>query len=653
MEELNVVKNEYGTEQIEELSGLSAIQKRPGMYIGSTSQRGINHLIFEGIDNSFDEFLAGYGKDIYIQIKSDCSVRIEDHGRGIPVGPHHKWKNLDGTPMDTLTGVLTKIHAGGKFNKEDSGYACSSGLHGVGIKAANALSDLFIATVKRDGKIYQQKFSKGEPLNNIEIIGNCNIKDTGTIIEYHPDKDIFKLTLEPNCKDLQNRIDELASLNAGVKVHYKNEITNIDKTYYYEDGIIGYTKRLVNQTKLLFDEPFYVKGNYQLPNNKIIMVEVSFIYDDDEKPSETIKTFANNINTYEGGFHLQGFRNEYRKQMNKFIADNKLSDETIELKYLLDGIYAVVSIKVPEAEFEGQTKTKLGNAEAQSAVEEVLRAAFESTFLTNKDFKVILETIAVRSIKVKEAEEAARKARASARKAGNISRMALPGKLADCANKSGYSELFIVEGDSAGGSAKNARYREFQAILPLWGKIQNTEKTDFDKMMDSEKIQVLIAALGAGVGKNFDIKKLRYDKIILMADADDDGSHIRALLLTFFYNHMPEVLKEGMIYSACPPLYKIVKGKQNIYIMDDQGLKDYKAKNGSKIEVQRFKGLGEMNFEQLKETTMDPLTRTLKRITLDDAEKAANIFDICMGKRADLRREFIEANAYRVNLKFL
>jgi len=647
-----VVETEYGVEQIDSLEGLEAVRKRPGMYIGSTSQRGVTHLVWEVADNSFDEYVAGFGKEITLHVAKDCTVTTIDHGRGMPVGPHPKWKNPDGTPMETLTGLFTKLHAGGKFNASDSGYKVSAGLHGVGIKAVNALSDKLVVTVKKNGKIYQQEFSKGSPVHDVKVIGICDKNDSGTTVSYHPDPSIFKITLEPNCKDLQNRIDELASLNAGVKVHYKNDITGVDKTYCYEDGIIGYTKRLVANSKLLYDEPFYMKGNYQLPSGKIIMVEIAFVHDDEEKPNETIKTFANNINTYEGGFHLQGFRNEYKKQINKYITDHKLSDDTIELKYLLDGIYSVVSVKVPEAEFEGQTKTKLGNAEVQTAVEEVIKAAFETKFFNNKDYKAILEALSMRAIKVKEAEEAARKARAIARKAGKTARMSLPGKLADCSNKSGYSELFLVEGDSAAGSAKQGRYREFQAILPLRGKVLNTEKSDFEKMIKSEAITNIIAALGGGIGKDFNINKVRYDKVVIMTDADDDGSHIRALLLTFFYNYMPELIKDGRVFIACPPLYKVLKGKTSVYLKDDHELKEYKQKYG-KVEVNRFKGLGEMDYEQLKETTMDPATRTLKQITLEDAEKAANVFAICMGGQADLRREFIEANAYRVNLNFL
>lgn len=651
-EDLTKVTNSYGTEQIDSLDGLEAVRKRPGMYIGSTSQKGVTHLVWEVTDNCFDEFLAGYGQEIEILVKKDSSVIVIDHGRGIPVGPHHKWKNPDGTPQDTLTGILTRLHAGGKFNGADSGYKVSGGLHGVGTKAVNALSKLFIATVKRNGNIYQQKFSKGKPITEIQIIGNCDVNDTGTIIEYHPDPEIFKITLEPNCKDLQNRIDELASLNAGIKVIYKNEITGINKEYHYEDGIVGYTKRMLQDKSSLYDEPFYIKGDYTLENGKIIMVEVAFIHDDEEKPSETIKSFANNINTYEGGFHLQGFRNEYRKQINELAIANKLTSNNIEIKYLLDGIYAVVSVKVPEAEFEGQTKTKLGNSEAQDAVETIIRNQFKDIVLDKNNY-AILETIITRAVKVKEAEEAARKARANARKANKTAKMALPGKLADCSNKNGYTELFVVEGDSAAGSAKSGRYREFQAILPLKGKVLNTEKADFEKMIKAESVTNIIAAMGAGVGENFDIKKCRYDKFIIMTDADDDGAHIKSLLLTLIYNYMRPLLDNEMVYVTMPPLYRVVKNKQSIYLKDDHELKEFRRKNpNAKYTIQRFKGLGEMNYQQLKETTMDPLTRVLKKVTIKDAERAQEAFNICMGSQAELRREFIEANAHKVNMDF-
>lgn len=648
-EDITKVNSEYGTEQIDSLEGLEAVRRRPGMYIGSTSQRGVTHLIWEVLDNSMDENVAGYGDTIHLTVKKDCTVIVEDHGRGIPVGPHHKWKNPDGTAMNTLTGILTKLHAGGKFNGKDSGYKVSGGLHGVGAKCTNALSDLFIATVKRDGNIYQQKFSKGKPTTEVEIIGNCDKEDTGTIIQYHPDKEIFKQTLEPSDASTQSRLDEIASLNAKLKIIYKNEIENVDKEFYYENGIIGYTKRLAKDKTLLFEEPFYCKDNYKLNEDKSIIVEVAFIYDDNDKPHETFKTFANNINTYEGGYHLQGFRDVYKKCMNEYIQKNNISKNNIELRYLLDGIYATISVKVPEAQFEGQTKTKLGNEEVKEAVENIFEKSFNNTFSKNSK---VLSLIAERAVKVKDAEEAARKARAAARKANKAARTALPGKLTDCGNKNGYKEVIICEGDSAGGAVKQGRFSKFQAVLPLRGKVMNTEKSDFEKMLKSEAIRNIIATAGTGIGAKFDIKKNRYDKYIIMTDADVDGSHIRTLLLTLFYNYMRPLLEEGYIYIALPPLYRVIMKGKSQYLQDDNELKEFRKKH-SKFDLQRFKGLGEMDYTQLKETVLDPEKRTLLKVTLEDAKIASETFDMLMGKDAIKRRDFIEDNAHLVNLNFL
>ena len=647
IEESLKVDNEYSTDQIDSLEGLEAVRKRPGMYIGSTSQKGVTHLIWEVADNCFDEAVAGYGKDIYVHVGKDTTVTISDKGRGIPVGPHHKWKDENGNPQDTLTGILTRLHAGGKFNAAGSGYKVSSGLHGVGTKAVNALSKLFVAVVRRNGKIYQQKFSKGKPITPVEVIGTCDINDTGTTIIYTPDDTIFKITTEPNCKDIQNRLNELASLNGGIEVKYHNEITNVKAEYKYDDGILGYVKRMIEGKNTLYDNPIYLKDSYEIDEDKIIMVEIALSHLDNTEPIETIKTFANNINTYEGGFHLKGFRDEYKNQLNKFGLEKKLIVSPIELKYLLDGVQCIVSVKVPEAEFEGQTKTKLGNSEAQTAVEKVMEKFF-SKALESPEIQQAFEAIVIKAQNVKEAEEAARKARANKRKANKANKMSLPGKLSDCSNKNGYTELFLVEGDSAAGSAKSGRYREFQAILPLRGKVLNTEKSTFDKMINSDAIKNIIAAIGAGVGPTFDVEKSRYDKIIIMCDADDDGAHIKTLLLTFMFKYMKPLFDKKMVYSTLPPLYRIKKGKDSLYLKDDTELKEFKKKNKGKYEVQRFKGLGEMMWQQLKETTMDPQSRTLKLITIEDMERAIETFDICMGNKASARREFVESNANRV-----
>ena len=646
------VDTEYGVDQVDSLEGLEAVQKRPGMYIGSTSQRGINHLIFETIDNSVDEFVAGYGDEIYLQVSKGGKIRVEDHGRGMPVGPHPKLKNSDGTPIDTLTALLTKLHTGGKFG--NGGYKVSGGLHGIGVKAVNALSETFFVISKRESKIRGQKFSHGKPITEVLEISDCNANDTGTIIEYIPSKLTFKQTIEPSDAVIQSRLDEIVSLNGGLKIHYKNEINNIDKVFYQKDGIKGYTKRMVEDKPLLFEDVIYISDKYKISEDKIIIVEIAFIYDNDDKPHETFKCFANNINTYEGGYHLQGFRDAYKKCMNEYITKNNICKDNVELRYLMDGIYAIISIKIPEAEFEGQTKTKLGNEEAETAVEAIIEKNFPDIIKNrSKDIELIVE----RAIKVKQAEEAARKARQLARASSKLKKDALPGKLRDCENVdgTGYSEIILCEGDSAGGCVTQGRNRKFQAVLPLKGKVLNTEKSDLEKMLKSEAIRDITVAIGTGIGAKFNIKDVRYDKIIIMTDADDDGMHIRTLLLTYIYKYMRPLLEKGYVYSAKPPLFRVIlKNKDYKYVLTDNDLKDYKKANGNKIvDVQRFKGLGEMNPEELKETVLDPTKRILERITLNDAIEASKTFEMLMGKDVASRRIFIEENAHLVSLDLL
>lgn len=653
--DLMQVENDYGSDQIDALEGLEAVRKRPGMYIGSTSQKGVTHLIWEVADNSVDEFVAGYGQDIWIHIAKDATVTIRDKGRGIPVGPHKSIRDKDGNPMDTLTVVCTKLHAGGKFNGENSGYKVSAGLHGVGIKTITALSDAMTVKVRRNGKIYQQKFSRCYPVTPVEIVGDCDINDTGTETTYHPDKDIFKQTLYPDCKVLQDRIAELVSLNAGLRIYYSNDSTDFAEEYYQQDGISGYARRLAGEKPLLYNDVVSIKGAKDIGNNRTVLVEIALVHDDDENGHNKIKTFANNINTHEGGFHLDGFRSAYRKILNKYAVDKKIIKENLSIKYLEEGLNAVVSVKVPEAEFEGQTKTKLGNAEVEGVVEEVFTKQFEAIVKEQK-YDNIAEAIIMKSLKAKEADEAARKARSLVKAGNKVKKLALPGKLADCNPKSPYTELYIVEGDSAGGSAKQGRDREFQAILALRGKLLNTEKGSLERLLKSETITNIIGAIGTGIDapkQKCEPEKARYDKVIIMTDADIDGAHIKTLLLTFFYNYMRPLVAAGMIYVAQSPLYRVqTKKGEPLYFMSDSEKKAYTNKHPN-AEVSRFKGLGEMNADQLWDTTMDPATRTLVRVSLEDAERASEVIIQLMGTEAQGRRDFIEANAHKVDLTFM
>lgn len=506
----------YDVNSIKSLSQVDSIRLKPSMYIGSTSQEGINQLVYEIWDNSLDEYSAGYGNEINVLIDKDNYITIEDHGRGVPADLHPEWKNPDGTPMYTLTGIFTKIHAGGKlFADGSSGYFSTVGVFGVGSTAVNCLSDYFEATSYRDNKIYNQKFSKGIPITDVKITEGTS--KTGTTIKFHPDPEIFKSTLQPNDKKLQNRLDEITSLNVNLKINYKNELAKTETVFYYPNGIADYIKnKLVKDKKLLFDDVIYYKGNYS-NNEENMTVEFAFIYTDELESNEIIKTFANNVSTKDHGTHLQGFKDGYKDAINEYAINKKWISEPVEIKYLLDNICLIVSVKLRECELDGQTKSKLGNIIAKEGVADVVKQFFNNL---NKEQQITIQTIIERANRVKEAEEAARRARINSRKANKVNKMALPGKLADCGNTKGYTELFLVEGDSASGTAKMARYREFQAILPLRGKILNVEKSGFDKMINSEVIQSLIASIGTGIGKNFNIDKCRYDKIVMMTDAD-------------------------------------------------------------------------------------------------------------------------------------
>lgn len=646
MAEVTKVDSTYGVKQIHRLKGLEPVRARPGMYIGSTSQSGIDQLVYEIIDNSIDEYVAGWGDVVDVIISKDCSVKVVDRGRGIPVGLSDEFKDAKGNPQDTLTGILTNLHAGGKFSTE--GYKCSSGLHGVGSTCVNALSDSFDVVVKRDGYTWHQHFSRGVPTTGVEK-GEAT-KETGTTVVYHPDKDIFKLTLQPS-EHVKRRLKELASLNAGLTINYNNEITKDKETYCFKEGIKGYTRDMVNGKNKLYDEIFYFNKVYKQDDNHDVMCEVAFVHDDEVEPSSHVKTFANNINTYEGGYHLTGFKNGYKDCINDYAMNKKLIKEPIEMQYLMDGIHATVSIKLFQPEFEGQTKTKLGNKEAQFAVDSVLHEFFDE-ITKNKKFTPILDAIVNRASKTKEAELAARKARAVSRKAKKAMKISLPGKLAECSIKDGYRELWMCEGDSAAGSMKEGRDRAYQAILGLRGKILNVSKADISKILNSDTIKGIFAAIGGGVGKHFVLDDVRYDKIILATDADVDGSHIRTLVLTLIYYYMPGLIESGRVYSAQPPLYRIIKSNnESVYLLSDSELKDYRKKHqNEKYQVNRFKGLGEMNPDQLRDTTMDITKRTLRRITMEDAEEVAELFETLMGKDVNKRKRFIEANSDTVDL---
>ena len=639
------VKSDYGVNQIHKLEGLEAVRIRPAMYIGGTSQNGIDQLVYEIIDNSIDEFVAGYGKHIKVHIYSDFSVEVIDNGRGIPVGKSDMFKDSEGNPQDTLTGILTNLHAGGKFG--EGGYKCSSGLHGVGSTCVNALSDSFDVVVKRDGHIWHQHFSKGIPTCDVENIGNTT--ETGTIIKYHPDKTIFKLTLQPS-EHIRRRFKELASLNAGLTIEYINDITKEHQSFCFENGISEYTLNMVKDKTRLYDKPICFNSSYTETEHDIIC-EVSFIHDDDTEPSSQVKTFANNINTYEGGYHLIGFKNAFKDFFNKYGIDKKLIKEPIEMQYYMDGLHATISMKLFNPEFEGQTKTKLGNKEAQDAIQSILTASLIS-FAKQRGGKEILDAIVNRAIKVKEAELAARKARSLSRQSKKVLKVALPGKLADCSNRNGYNELWVCEGDSAAGSMKEGRDKAYQAVLGLRGKILNVNKADLGKILNSDTIKGIVAAIGGGIGNSFKIDDVRYEKIILACDADVDGSHIRTLVLTLMYYYMNDLLKAGMVYSAQPPLYRIIKkNNESVYLLSDSSLKEYKTKHKTEsFKLMRFKGLGEMNPDQLKETTMDIRNRTLRRITMEEAKDVAELFDTLMGKDVDKRKQFIEANSDMVDL---
>ncbi|OPX89594.1 DNA topoisomerase (ATP-hydrolyzing) subunit B [Pelotomaculum sp. PtaB.Bin117] len=624
--------NGYGAEEIQVLEGLEAVRRRPGMYIGSTSARGLHHLVYEVVDNSIDEAMAGYCDQIEVTINDDNSVTVIDNGRGIPVGIQPKV----GRPAVEV--ALTMLHAGGKFG--GGGYKVSGGLHGVGVSVVNALSEWLEVEVRREGNIYRQKYERGVPVTDLEIIGPSEI--SGTKVTFKPDPDIFE-ELDYSYDTLCQRLRELSFLNMGIRIVLKDERTGQEVVLQHEGGIIDFVKFLNKNKTPLHNAPIY----FQIQKDDVL-VEISLQYTD--VYTENILSYANNINTVDGGTHEAGFKasltrvvNDYGRKYNILKNGNSnLSGEDIR-----EGLTAVISVKVPEPQFEGQTKAKLGNSEVRSIVDAVVAEGLSAFLEENPQIsKRILE----KALNSSRAREAARKARELTRRKSALESSTLPGKLADCSDKDpSISELYLVEGDSAGGSAKQGRDRRFQAILPLRGKILNVEKARLDKILANEEIRAMITALGTGVGEDFDISKARYHKLILMSDADVDGAHIRTLLLTFFYRYMRPLIEAGYVFIAQPPLYRVKKGKKDVYVYNDADLDKLLEQIGRDgVNIQRYKGLGEMDAGQLWDTTMDPDTRTVLQVDMTDAIEADAVFSMLMGDRVEPRRDFILENALAV-----
>jgi DNA gyrase subunit B len=630
-----IQKDTYDANQIQVLEGLEAVRKRPGMYIGSTASRGLHHLVWEIVDNSVDEALAGHCDEINIVIEEDGSISVIDNGRGIPVGMHEK----EGRPA--LEVILTVLHAGGKFG--GGGYKVSGGLHGVGASVVNALSSLLEVYVHREGRIHYQKYSQGVPLGNLEVIGET--EKTGTKIHFVPDSEIFTETVEFEYDVLAERTQELAFLNKGIMMKLEDKRENgRSESFHYEGGIQSFVQHLNRTKEVLHEVPIYVEGS-----RDDIIVEVAMQYN--QGYDGHLYSYVNNIHTHEGGTHESGFKaaltrliNDYGKKSG-MIKENEphFSGEDVR-----EGLTAIVSIKHPDPQFEGQTKTKLGNSEVRKITDAVLTEKFEGFLLENP---AVAKDIINKSLTATRARLAAKKARELTRRKNALEISTLPGKLADCSSKDpSISELFIVEGNSAGGSAKQGRDRHFQAILPLRGKILNVEKVHVERALNNAEIGTMIKAFGTGIGEEFNLEKARYHKVVIMTDADVDGAHIRTLMLTFFYRFMPEALKSGYIYCAQPPLYKIQQGKNIQYAYNDKQLEEILATlpSSPKPNLQRYKGLGEMNPKQLWETTMNPETRTLLQVTIEDAEQAEQTVDMLMGEKVAPRRQFIEENALYV-----
>ena len=639
----------YGASNIQVLKGLEAVRKRPGMYIGSTGPRGLHHLVYETVDNSIDEAMAGFCDNIIVALEKDDVVRVEDNGRGIPVDIHPT------EHISALELVLTRLHAGGKFDK--GSYKVSGGLHGVGVSCVNALSDWMEATVKRDGHVYRQNYERGVAKSKVEIIDDCAEDVHGTTIRWKADKTIFTETTTYDFDVLKTRLRELAFLNSGIKITFRDERLENPKeeVLQFVGGINEFVKNIDEGKAVIPEEPIYI-----CETRDDIVTEISMHYNNSY--SDNVHTYVNDINTRDGGTHLEGFKSGLRTVINKALDTNEKlkkavgsldKDEKLTYEDMSSGLTAVISMKVPEPEFEGQTKEKLGNTEVRTIVHQVITEKLTIYFEQNP---VVLEAICKKAMDEAKARIAARKAKDNMRKKNASDGFGLPEKLSDCSEKHDPAscEVYIVEGDSAGGSAKKGRDPKHQAILPLWGKMLNVEKVRPEKVMNNDKLEPVIASLGTGFGKDFNIDKLRYHKIIIMADADVDGSHIRTLLLTFFFRYMPALIERGYVYLAMPPLFKVQLGKKDpVYCYSDaerdaalEALGDQR----DKAEVQRYKGLGEMDGNQLWETTMDPAHRRMRVVTIPDAIAADKIFSICMGEEVEPRRQFIEENSSYANL---
>lgn len=625
----------YEAQNITVLEGLEAVRKRPGMYIGTTSERGLHHLVWEIVDNSVDEALAGYCNKIDVKILPDNIIEVVDNGRGIPTDIHPKYGK------SALEIVLTVLHAGGKF--ENDNYKVSGGLHGVGVSVVNALSEWLEVEVRKEGNVYYQKYHRGKPEEDVKIIGSCEVNEHGTTVRFKADGDIFE-TLVYNYFTLSNRLKELAYLNRGLTIILSDlrKDEKKEEIYKFDGGILDFLNEIVKEEATIIDKPFYVSAEQDN-----VGVDVTFTYTTSQ--NEVIYSFVNNINTHEGGTHVQGFRTALTKVINDVgKAQGLLKDKDGKLmgNDIREGVVAIVSTKIPQPQFEGQTKGKLGNSEVSGIVNSIVSSSLK-IFL--EDNPAITKIVVEKILNSKKAREAAQKARELVLRKSVLEVGSLPGKLADCTSKKAEEcEIFIVEGDSAGGSAKQGRDRYNQAILPLRGKIINVEKAGLHKSLESSEIRAMVTAFGTSIGDTFDISKLRYGKIILMTDADVDGAHIRTLILTFLYRYMRELINEGNIYIACPPLYKVSSGKQIIYAYNDLELKNVLSQmnqDNKKYTIQRYKGLGEMNPEQLWETTMNPDGRLLLKVSVDNAREADMLFDKLMGDKVEPRREFIEEHA--------